>query len=454
MIEERFLAHFTRLSVDQVESYLQVAIEVGASAIHLDPGEGYLRVRFRLDNQLQDVTRLKHVHDERYPHQLIGQVKARAGMNLISKLPETGRFQLKLADTLHSFRCSTLPGVFGERMVVRIFDLSRLTSLGMLGFRETNLKRLLGLVDRESGLVLVAGTSGSGRTTLLYSLLTHLHRASRSVNTLEDPVECHLEGVNQTQLVADGMDYATALRGMLRMDPDVVMVGEVADGPTAELVCRAALTGRLVITSVQATDTATALLRMVELGVSLPTLSQAVNGVVAQTLLRRLCPSCARIRRVPPLEKVPTYEAAGCPECRFTGYQGHHAVHEVMEFDPPTRMRLSASIHEDDLRYLNLVQGMETMKEDAVLKAAAGRVALREALAVSEERLDRISQNIDRAMRSLQGLPDEVPVALEAEDPPEVNTRRPAGLLRPMASLRAGAYMATATEKAQPAGAE
>lgn len=455
MITERFRPYFEQLPVDEVESYLAVAIQVGASAIHMDPADRYLRVRFRVDNALHEVARLKHIHDDRYPHPLVGQVKARAGLNLVSRVPETGRFQLQIRDILHSFRCSTLPGIFGDRTVVKIFDLSRLNSLALMGFRDANLRRLLSLVNRESGLVLVCGTPGSGRTTLLYSLISHLLRESRSVNTLEDPVECYVDGVNQTQLVADGIDYPTALRGLMRMDPDVVMVGEIADATTAELACRAAITGRLVIAGVQASDTSGAVQRFVEFGVALPALAQAVNGIVAQTLLRKLCPECQQPKRLPPLEQVQTFESFGCAACRESGFIGHQAVHEVMEFDAGLRMRLSASIHEDDLRYLNLVQGMETMKEDAVFKAVSGLVALREAVSVSDEPLDRISSNIERALRHLKGQAD-LSLASAGPEParPEGLHHAPKGLLRPMARLRAtagtgggGPYLPSAPEK-------
>lgn len=423
MITEPFQDDFERLDTSNFESFLLVAARRGASVVHFAPTERDLRVRYRMDGELRDVGFLAHAPGPRKPHPITVQLKAAAGCNLAARVPTVGRFSLQVDGRLLSFRVSTIPQVFGERVVVRILDLSLLQDQSLLGYRPATQRRIAMLLERRSGVLVVAGPTGGGRTTTLYSLLNQLNAANREVSALEDPVECYLPGVNQVQLERGGMeDYPTALRGLLRLDPEVVMVGETADPQTADLVFQLAMKGALVLTTVTASSAVGAMLRLVELGVSPQRLAQGLGGVVAQLLLRRLCAECAQPGQLEPLPQVTTCEPVGCPVCRNTGFQGYQSVQEVLEMTDSLKRRLNADLNPDDLQFLALSQGMETLKEDAVYKAVSGLVSLGEALEVSDEPLDRISMMIERTLRRLRG---------EAEVVPDRAPTRPSPLLRP-----------------------
>ncbi len=433
MITQEFQGDFVGLDTSNFESYLVVAGRRGANVVHFAPTERDLRVRYRMGAELRDVGFIAHPAGERKPHPLTVQLRAAAGLTPVSRIPGIGRFSLEVEGRLLSFRVSTIPQVFGERVVVRIFDLSLLRDFSLLGHRPETARKVSRILERRSGLVLVAGPSGSGRTTTLYSLLSALNRGNRDITTVEDPVECYVSGINQVQVDPVGMDCATALRAVMRLDPDVVMVGELADPVAADLAMRMALNGVQVLASITASNCVGALFRMVELGVTPNRLRQGLAGVCSQMLMRRLCCECARPTRLPPLEQVTTFEPVGCSLCRGTGFQGLQGVQEVLEIGDRLKRRLSADLDEEDLGFLALSSGMETLKEDAVYKAVSGLISLPDAVEVSDEGIERISGIIERALRQLRGEKD--------EPSPEDGPSRPSGLLSPLKSRQGQSVM-------------
>ncbi len=448
MITEDFQGDFSGLDTSNFQSFLVVAGRRGANVVHFVPTPRDLRVRFRVGTELRDVGFIAHPAGERKPHPLTVQLRAAAGLTPVGRGPGMGRFSLEVEGRLLSFRVSTIPQVFGDRVVVRIFDLSLLRDFSLLGYRSETARKVSHLLERRSGLVLVAGPSGSGRTTTLYSLLTALNQGNRDVTTVEDPVECYVPGINQVQVDPATMDCATALRAVMRLDPEIVMVGELVDSQTADLAMRMALNGVQVLASITASTCVGALLRMVEFGVPPNRLRQGLAGVVSQVLLRRLCPQCPRSVRTAPLAQVTTFEPVGCPACRGLGFQGLQGVQEVLEMGDRIKRRLSTDLDEEDLGFLALSSGMETLKEDAVYKAVSGQVSLADAVDVSDEPIERVASIIERALRQLRGEDD--------EPSPQDGPSRSGGLLSSMRARRGQGDLpprgspATASEAAQP----
>jgi len=435
LITEDFQGDFSGLDTSSFQSYLVVAGRRGANVVHFVPTQRDLRVRFRVGTELRDVGFIAHPAGERKPHPLTVQFRAAAGLTPVGRGPGMGRFSLEVEGRLLSFRVSTIPQVFGDRVVVRIFDLSLLRDFSLLGYRPETARKVSGLLERRSGLVLVAGPSGSGRTTTLYSLLTALNQGNRDITTVEDPVECYVPGINQVQVDPATMDLAAALRAVMRLDPEIVMVGELVDPQTADLAMRMALNGVQVLASITSSTCVGALLRMVEFGIPPSRLRQGLAGVTSQVLLRRLCSECARPVRTAPLDQVTTFDPVGCPACRGVGFQGLQGVQEVLEIGDRIKRRLSTDLDEEDLGFLALSSGMETLKEDAVYKAVSGAVCLADAVEVSDEPIDRIASLIERALRQLRGETEEAAPAEGGHRPPGLlstfRSRRGAQVLQP-----------------------
>ncbi|MDQ7824944.1 MAG: GspE/PulE family protein [Candidatus Eremiobacteraeota bacterium] len=390
-INEKFRLLTSQIDITTFEGFVQVALRLGASDIHFEPMEHDLRVRVRIDGELEEVARMNHSASSSKPHPIIVQIKARSELNLKSRVPEDGRCEIWADDALLSIRVSTIPQVFGEKIVVRLFDKSKVAELHCLGFRDHNLGLLKQMVEKNSGIVLVTGPTGSGKTTTLYTILNYLNNPHRNLITVEDPVEYFLPGINQIQVdPKGGVTFDTALRAILRQDPDILMVGEIRDRETADIAFHAALTGHLVLSTVHANDTIGAIMRVFDLGVPTVLAAQAMNGIISQRLVSHLCPKCRVCSVHPPLDGILTYEPKGCDFCHSTGVRGRQGVQELLVFSDTFRKIMSSTFNSEELLMIALKEGMETLKQDALVKTTEGSISYRDALAITDESLDRI----------------------------------------------------------------
>ena len=371
------------------------AVRTRASDIHVEPTTGDTVVRFRIDGLLRENMRLpKVVHSS-----LISRFKIMAKMDIAERrIPQDGAIRVKIEKREVDFRVSSLPTLHGEKMVLRITDqskaLPKLESLGLSGKTYTT---IASFPHRHKGIILVTGPTGSGKTSTLYAILNAIRSPTTNLLTIEDPVETNIEGINQTQVNADaGLTFASALRAILRQDPDVVLVGEIRDLETAEIAIRAAMTGHLVLSTLHTNDAPSAITRLINVGIPRYLVASLVEGVIAQRLVRTICPHCKektnpdpatlRALRIPPetLANVQFYAGKGCAECAKTGYLGRVAIMEIL--DPTARMRemISAEATEQELRLEALAAKMTTLGEDGLNKAKAGVTTLEELLRVIE----------------------------------------------------------------------
>jgi general secretion pathway protein E len=347
-----------------VNALLHEAVSAGASDVHVEPGERDLVVRFRVDGLLRPVLRTPR----RLCPALASRVKIMAGLDIGERrLPQDGRFAVRVAGRPVDVRVSIVPTASGERTVLRLLDRSTIAtdfaSLGIDGACAQGLRRLLTL---SHGLVLVTGPTGSGKTTTLYAALHQLADGERNVMTIEDPVEFHLEGIAQTQVAPRiGLDFAAGLRSILRQDPDVVLVGEIRDRETAEIALQAALTGHLVFATLHTNDAATAATRLLDMGTEPFLITSALVAVIAQRLVRRTCGDCG---------------AGGCAACDGTGLRGRTAIHEFMAVDDRIRALIMARAEAAAIRRAAADGGMESLVVTGTRKAQAGITTLTEVL--------------------------------------------------------------------------
>ncbi|MCR9277667.1 MAG: ATPase, T2SS/T4P/T4SS family [Pseudomonadaceae bacterium] len=388
-IEEGDETPMVRL-VDQI---LQEAIKSGASDIHLHPEEKNLRVRTRVDGVLrQELLLPKTVQAA-----VTARLKLISGLDITEKRsPQDGRIRIPMGSSYTDLRVSTLPTNHGESVVMRILDSGAVSKdLDDLGFSPKDQERFESAIDRAFGMVLVTGPTGSGKTTTLYTALSCIDRETRSVFTLEDPIEYSLPLVRQTQVNPDvGMDFAAGLRSLLRQDPDVILVGEIRDQETAELATRAALTGHLVFSTLHTNSALGVIPRLVDMGVDRYLLPSALVGIVGQRLLRRLCPNCRE--QVPGVDAIfdepalahlrpdteTHWRGAGCGECSDTGYKGRMAAYEVLLIEDSFHDAILAGGSESEMADLARESGMTTMLEDGLVKANAGLTSVAEVLRV------------------------------------------------------------------------
>ncbi|MCA2012761.1 GspE/PulE family protein [Pararhodobacter sp. CCB-MM2] len=343
-----------------VNQLLRQAVRGAASDLHLEPHEDGLRARMRIDGTMQNVFDRRDVPAKR----VVSRLKVMAGLDIAeTRLPQDGRIALRLGGRAIDVRLSTLPGHHGERVVMRLLDRSGgLMALDRLGLSQENAERLNRLAALPNGIILATGPTGSGKTTTLYSLLRLADRRERTILTVEDPVEYDLPGISQTPVNPDiGLTFARGLRSILRQDPDVILVGEIRDGETAQVACEAALTGHLVFSSLHANTALSAVVRLRELGVEGYLVAATLRGVMAQRLVRRLCPHCTR--HEPPTEveaaqfrahdrPVPATvpHAQGCEQCDGTGYSGRVGIFDILEIDEPLRAGIDSDASEIRLR--------------------------------------------------------------------------------------------------------
>ena len=377
--------------IQLVNSLLKRAVTAGASDLHVEPYEGGLKARMRIDGFLQTVMDRSDVPVKR----VVSRLKVMAGLDIAeTRLPQDGRIPLSLGGRSIDTRVSSLPGNYGERIVLRILDRSSglmpLSGLGLSEAQENLLERLSAL---PNGIILATGPTGSGKTTTLYSLLKLANRDERNIVTVEDPIEYDLQGISQSQINAEiGMTFAAGLRATLRQDPDVILVGEIRDPETASTAAQAALTGHLVFSSLHANGSVGAVVRLRDLGLDNFLIAATLRGVIAQRLLRRLCPHCktphpptaveARLydtHRIPlPLQ---LHAAQGCAECNGTGYSGRVGIFEMVEVGEALREAIDRGAPESELKSIAL-GASETLIGQGLTQVARGETSIAETLRV------------------------------------------------------------------------
>ncbi|GAB3781045.1 GspE/PulE family protein [Nocardioides ungokensis] len=397
--EAEDLANFTEVSdeapvVRFVNLLINQAISDRASDIHIEPTERDLRVRYRIDGVLKDA----HRSPKNIQNGVISRLKIMCDMNIAERrVPQDGRMSVNHQGRRIDLRVATLPTVWGEKVVARILDNTN-TQLDLqdLGFSDDNFRRFEESYSKPYGMILATGPTGSGKSTTLYATLNQLNRPDVNVITVEDPVEYRLAGINQVQTNAKaGLTFASALRSILRSDPDIVLIGEIRDHETAQIAVEAALTGHLVLSTLHTNDAPSAVTRLVEMGIEPFLVGSALDVVLAQRLCRSLCPRC-KVAYTPEPEELsrvgfpwvegdplPTlYKPAGCSACSQTGYRGRLALHEVMSVTEEISRLTVARASTDDITRAAQEQGMSELKHDGWRKVAQGRTSIEEVLRV------------------------------------------------------------------------
>ncbi|MGD6957100.1 GspE/PulE family protein [Rossellomorea aquimaris] len=377
-----------------VNQLLSNAMTQKASDIHIDPHETKVHIRYRVDGILRtDRTLPKHMQS-----MLTARIKIMSQLDITEhRVPQDGRIKTNIDFRPIDLRVSTLPTVYGEKIVLRILDLSSsLNDLGHLGFNSLNLKRFQDLIDRPTGIVLITGPTGSGKSSTLYAALNKLNTEEVNIITVEDPVEYQLEGVNQIQVNSNvGLTFATGLRSILRQDPNIIMVGEIRDRETAEVAIRASLTGHLVLSTIHTNDSLSTVTRLIDMGVEPFLVATSVSGIVAQRLVRKVCRDCAREdfptlrekdifnRRGMSIEKI--IRGSGCASCNMTGYKGRMAIHEVLMVNDEMKKIIMNNETLSSLREVAIKNKTIFLLDDGLFKVKQGMTTTEEILRVAIE---------------------------------------------------------------------
>ena len=368
------------------------AIKKGASDIHVEPYEKYMRIRFRLDGMLQEVMK----PPLRLKNALVSRLKIMAKLDIAERrLPQDGRIKLRIQGGKEvEFRVSVLPTLFGEKVVMRILDKSNLQlDMTKLGFEEEALKNFKEGIYKPWGMVLVTGPTGSGKTTTLYSAISELNRIDCNISTAEDPVEFNIPGINQVQMHEEiGLTFASALRSFLRQDPDIILVGEIRDFETAEIAIKAALTGHLVLSTLHTNDAPSTINRLLNMGIEPFLVASSVNLIVAQRLARKVCNAC-RERDDIAIEtllqmgmdpetasKAQCTRGKGCPSCGNTGFKGRVALYEVMPITDSLRELILMGASANEIKAEAINQGMKTLRQSGLTKILDGTTSVSEIL--------------------------------------------------------------------------
>jgi general secretion pathway protein E len=380
-----------------VNQIMQRAVESRASDIHIEPFEGSLKVRLRIDGILHDI----EAPPARSTAAVISRTKIMARLNIAERrLPQDGRIKLRVLGKELDLRVSTVPTLYGESVVMRLLDKANVVlDFESLGFEGDSLRRFLKVLDLPHGIILVTGPTGSGKSTTLYTALSQLNTPKRKILTVEDPVEYQLDGINQIQVKPQiGLNFATALRSIVRQDPDIIMIGEMRDLETAQIAVQSALTGHLVLSTLHTNDAAGSINRLLDMGVDDYLLTSTINGILAQRLVRRLCPACAAPAPVPPelqaeLDKgfkIPVdgtqiRRAQGCDACAHTGYRGRLAIVEFLVMSEHLRSLVMRHASSQEITDAARAEGMGSMYADGIDKVLRGLTTLEEVLRVTQD---------------------------------------------------------------------
>lgn len=375
-----------------VHNILESAVRKKASDIHIEYDGDYMRIRFRIDGIL-----VEHMNTSAKAYKaVISRIKIMANLNISEKrLPQDGRIYLAVDNKPVDFRVSTMPTSKDEKVVMRVLDKSSfMVSKEKLGFSEESIKIYDNLLSKPYGLILVVGPTGSGKTTTLYSMLNQLNDIEKNILTIEDPVEYELQGINQSQInYKAGLDFASALRAFLRQDPDIIMVGEIRDHDTAEIAIRASLTGHLVLSTLHANTAIGAISRLSDMGMDSFLITSSLVGVVAQRLVRKICPHCkvpyeASIGDKKALnydinKPLTLYKGEGCDKCNKTGYKGRLGIYEIIQVTKPIRDLIDQGAKEDEIFKKANEIGMKDMRQDASVKVINGQTTVAEMIRVT-----------------------------------------------------------------------
>ena len=379
--------------VDVVNKIIVDSARAGASDIHFDHSDNYLKVRIRIDGILNDYLDIPN----NVKNNVITRIKILSGMNITeTRLPQDGAIKTTLEGLDLDMRVSSLPTKRGEKIVIRILDYSRsLQGIEYLFFSEENYKKILKMLAEPNGIILVTGATGSGKSTTVYSFLQKLNVKGTNLITVEDPVEMDIEGINQVQVNSEiGLDFATVLRSILRQDPNVIMIGEIRDSETAQIAVRASITGHLVLSTLHTNNSLTTIERLLDMEVERYLLASALSGIVSQKLARKLCDECKKVRETSPYEKEmfkrflnldvnQIYAPVGCPKCS-SGYHGRIAIQEVLLISPDIRDAINARMPKAELRNLVYNSDVITLLQDGLYKVLAGFTTIEEIIKLTE----------------------------------------------------------------------
>ena len=356
-----------------------------ATDIHLEPYRNKVRLRYRVDGMLHDVDVPSAIRGL-FPA-IVSRIKVLSNLNIVERrLPQDGRATVRVGEEKLDLRISVLPCPTGESIVIRILPNTMLMDLHDLGFREDDQRILEAIVHKPHGLVFVTGPTGSGKTTTLYACLKTINHEERKIITLEDPIEYELEGITQVQVnPAIGLTFAQGLRSLLRHDPNVMMVGEVRDVETAELAIRIALTGHLVLSTLHTNDATSGIMRLIEMGIDPYLIVSSIECLIAQRLIRLLCPECKTPTTSPQAGGETMYQARGCKACHQTGFHGRRAIYEFFLMSPQIRELILQRASSDAIRKTAIELGMRTMREDGWEVVKQGLTTLDEVLRVTQD---------------------------------------------------------------------
>lgn len=375
--------------VEVVNEILVDASNKGASDIHFDPHEDFMKIRIRIDGALSDYAEVPNSIKKN----LVTRVKIISGMNITeTRLPQDGAIKATLQGINLDLRVSCLPTINGEKIVIRILDYSMSSSgLENLGFSKSNYEKVLKIISQPNGIILVTGATGSGKSTTVYSILQRLNREDTNIITVEDPIEMNIEGINQVQTNSEiGLTFANALRSILRQDPNVIMIGEIRDTETARIAVRASITGHIVLSTIHTNSSLNTIERLLDMDVERYLLASSLEGIISQKLARKLCPHCRRLRKTNDYEKElfkkvlhrdvdEIYSAEGCEICG-NGYKGRIAIHEVLIVDQKIKDAISSNLRKEQLRRLVYTSDVTTLLQDGLEKVVEGYTTFEEVL--------------------------------------------------------------------------
>lgn len=378
--------------VKLIDSIIDNAVKARASDIHIEPFENYVRIRYRIDGELQDVLK----SPKETLGALITRIKILSNLNIAEKrIPQDGRIVTTVDNISIDLRVSVLPTVYGEKVVIRVLNKSNfLKGKTELGLYPDDLEKLDRIISKPYGIILVTGPTGSGKSTTLYTVLQEINKEKQNIVTIEDPVEFQMEGINQVNVnVKAGLTFASGLRAILRQDPDIIMIGEIRDSETAEIAIRSAITGHVVLSTIHTNDAPSSIVRLEDMGIEPYLISTSLSGVIAQRLVRKICPNCKEELRANDAEKkilgrskdeiVKVYRGKGCPKCSYSGYKGRIAVYEIMEVTKEHREMIMNNASGDDLRELSVRKGMKTLRMSSVQMVLDGVTTIEELMRVA-----------------------------------------------------------------------
>ena len=380
--------------VQLVTSMVEQAARQRASDIHIEAKEDSVRVRFRIDGSLYE----KFTYSIHLLPAIMARLKIIGGMDIAEKRkPQDGRFTILVDKREYDIRVSVLPTVYGEKCVMRLAQKKALTrNKSELGFSPSELKAFDDILKNPNGILLVTGPTGSGKSTTLYTALSELNKEDVNIVTVEDPVEANIDGINQVQVnVKAELTFASALRSILRQDPDIIMIGEIRDGETAQIAVQASITGHLVVSTLHTNSAAGSISRLINMGVEGYLLADSLVGIIAQRLVRRLCPYCKKPHLITDTERrimgiradvnPEIYEPVGCERCDNTGYSGRIGIYEIMKITPPLKELISKTASVSELKQMGMREGMHTLRQSATMLVIKGITSVHEMIKTTFE---------------------------------------------------------------------